>query len=41
MVHYCKKKLKSFHWTKNFEENTKQIFSSFKRFGKHTGFKYI
>ena len=39
MVHYCQKKLKNFNWTKNFAKNAK--FSSFKKFGKHTGFEHV
>ena len=27
--------------SENFTENAKQIFSSFKKFGKYTGFKQI
>ena len=36
-----KKKLRNFNLTKNFAENAKQAFSSFKKYGKHKGFKQI
>ena len=39
VAHYCQKKFKNFN--KNFAENPKQIFSSFKKFGKHTDFEQI